>query len=89
MLQRCVRAGMCLCLGEGGEGIATWPLAQVRRQKRCRRGGTAPPQHSTPPPPRSPTDEHYIPTLLAVHGRDNETDCQGWLMGAPPPGCSR
>lgn len=22
-------------------------------------------------------DEHYIPTLLAVHGLDNETDCQG------------
>ena len=35
-------------------------------------------------PPHSPTrtaDEHYFPTLLATHGLDNETDCQGRLMG--------
>lgn len=25
-------------------------------------------------------DEHYFPTLLAVHGLDNETDCQGKFM---------
>ncbi|KAI3432241.1 hypothetical protein D9Q98_003802 [Chlorella vulgaris] len=25
-------------------------------------------------------DEHYIPTLLAVHGLEEETDCQGSLM---------
>ena len=24
-------------------------------------------------------DESYVPTLLAVHGRDNETDCRGGL----------
>lgn len=29
-----------------------------------------------------PADEHAFPTLLAMHGRDNETDCQGWLTGA-------
>ena len=27
------------------------------------------------------SDEHYIPTLLAVLRRDNETDCQGLWMG--------
>ncbi|PRW32548.1 Transcription initiation factor TFIID subunit 13 [Chlorella sorokiniana] len=26
------------------------------------------------------SDEHVFPTVLAMHGRDNETDCQGWLM---------
>lgn len=26
------------------------------------------------------TDEHYFPTLLAFHGLDNETDCQGKVM---------
>eukprot|EP00887_Chlorella_sp_A99_P000994 scaffold5.g994.t1 len=26
------------------------------------------------------SDEHYLPTLLAVHGRDAETDCQGHWM---------
>lgn len=40
----------------------------------------------TPAAPCGPTchaaDEHVLPTLLAMHGRDNETDCQGWLMGA-------
>ena len=27
------------------------------------------------------SDEHYVPTLLAVHGRDNETDCRGETTG--------
>ena len=34
--------------------------------------------------PAAAADEHFIPTLLALHGQDAETDCQGWLMGAPP-----
>lgn len=27
-------------------------------------------------------DEHYIPSLLAFHGLDNETDCRGGLVTA-------
>jgi hypothetical protein len=27
------------------------------------------------------SDEHYVATLLAVHGRDNETDCRGETTG--------
>ena len=27
-------------------------------------------------------DEHYISTLLAVHGLDNETDCDGFVTNA-------
>jgi Core-2/I-Branching enzyme len=27
-------------------------------------------------------DEHYIPSLLAFHGLDNETDCHGGLATA-------
>ena len=27
-------------------------------------------------------DEHYLPTLLAWHGADNESDCTGELTGA-------
>ena len=36
-------------------------------------------------------DEHYIPTLLAKHGHDNESDCHGgmvstnWTMGGAHP----
>jgi hypothetical protein len=26
------------------------------------------------------SDEHYVPTLLAIHGLDNETDCHGELI---------
>lgn len=29
-----------------------------------------------------PADEHHFPTVLALAGRDNETDCQGWVTGA-------
>lgn len=34
--------------------------------------------------PRPRADEHYFPTLLAVHGLDHETDCQGRFMGGHP-----
>lgn len=27
-------------------------------------------------------DEHYVPSLLAFHGLDNETDCRGGLVTA-------
>ena len=27
-------------------------------------------------------DEHYIPSLLAFHGLDNETDCHGGVATA-------
>ena len=27
-------------------------------------------------------DEHYISTLLAVHGLDDETDCDGFVTNA-------
>lgn len=37
-----------------------------------------------PPCPVLVADEHYFPTLLAVHGLDHETDCQGRFMGEPP-----
>ncbi len=26
------------------------------------------------------SDEHYNPTLLAVHHRERETECSGWIM---------
>lgn len=29
-----------------------------------------------------PADEHYISTLLAVHGLDDETDCDGFVTNA-------
>ena len=28
-------------------------------------------------------DEHYMPTLLAVLGKDDETDCTGHLVSLP------
>ena len=28
------------------------------------------------------SDEHYFPTLLAVLGRENETECEGWGVAA-------
>ena len=28
------------------------------------------------------SDEHYFPTLLAVLGREKETECEGWGVAA-------
>lgn len=32
--------------------------------------------------PLSPLDEHYFATLLAVLGREAETECSGWGVAA-------